>query len=190
MVSRLDKLAPYLAMLLFGYLAYSTTTERGLRAAGSKQAPVVGKTLLEPTLTEPVAGASPVGRDPFEVEWASYRGRAPAPPKPKPKPKPRAPASQPASQPATAPATQPVEQEPPALPKRFTAVITANQFQMAIIDDFLYKPGMLVGGDDPQRCWRVETIERSRVTLRFGDLRRTLTISEDRGASPAPRGGP
>jgi hypothetical protein len=186
MVSRLDKLAPYLAMLLFGYLAYSTTTERSLRAAGGKQAPVVGKTLLEPTLREPEAGASPVGRDPFEVEWSSYRGRAPAAPKPPAS----QPTSRPATRPATAPASQPLDREPPTLPKRFTAVITANRFQMAIIDDFLYKPGMLIGGDDPQRCWRVETIERSRVTLRFGDLRRTLTISEDRGASPAPRGGP
>ncbi|MGB2822196.1 MAG: hypothetical protein WBF17_14525 [Phycisphaerae bacterium] len=176
MLKQLDKFAPYLVILSLGYLTHSTMTESGIPAASAKKPPAIEKGLLNPTLVDPQAGASPVGRDPFEVDWASYL------PEPVPEP-----ASQPASQPATrattVPASKPAVVEVPPLPKRFTAVITALDFQMAIIDNQIYRPGSLIGGADPQRCWRVETIERKRVTLRFGELIRVLTISED--APPA-----
>jgi len=161
-------------MVLFGHLAYCTMTETGIRAVEGKKTPVIGKRMLQPVLVEPAAGASPVGRDPFEVDWSSYLGR--------PEPATR-PTSRPASRPTTAAATRPAGPTLPALPKRLTAAITAQRLQMAIIDECLYRPGALIGGTDALRCWRVETIERDRVTLRFGDVVRTLMISKD--APPA-----
>ena len=184
MLNRLEKLAPYLALLL-GYLTYSTTAERAVGAAEGRKTPVIGKKLLDAELTSPHPGASPVGRDPFEVAWASYLGRA----KPAPTTRPTSgPTSHPATQPATAPASRPAVKAPP-LPKRLTAVFLAAGLQMAIIDDddMVYRPGALIDGTDPNACWRVECIERSRVTLAFGTERCVLAISEDTSpARPAP----
>jgi len=174
MLKPLDRFAPYLLILLFGYLTHSTTTRSGgLQTASAKKTPVIGKKILNPELVEPQGLASPIGRDPFEVGWASY-----LPPEPETQP-----AARPASRPAAGPPSRPAVVMLPPLPKRFTAVITAQDFQMAIIDESLYRPGSLVGGSDPAQCWRVEAIERKRVTLRFGEVRRTLAISED--APPA-----
>jgi hypothetical protein len=179
MLNRLDKVAPYLAMALFAYLAYSATADRTAGAPAARKTPAaIGKKLLSVKLAEPSPGASPVGRDPFEVGWASYR---PVPSAPKPPPA----ASRPASRPTSLPATKPAAAKLPPLPKRFTAVITAQHFQMAIIDDCICKPGSLVGGSDPAQCWRVEAITRNRVTLCFGEIRRVLTIAEEEPPSKA-----
>ena len=62
--------------------------------------------------------------------------------------------------------------------RKLTAVITAQGFEMALIDDRLYKTGALIGGTDPRRCWRVEAIGRNRVALRFADVARFLTLPE------------
>jgi hypothetical protein len=181
MLKPLDRFAPYLVILLLGYVTHSTTTQSGgLQTASAKKTPVIGKKILNPELVQPQGVASPIGRDPFEVGWASY-----LPPEPATQP-----AGQPAARPAGRPApltSRPAAVMLPPLPRRFTAVITAQDFQMAIIDESIYRPGSLVGGSDPAQCWRVEAIERKRVTLRFGKVQRTLAISED--APPAGAAG-
>ncbi len=185
MLKPLDRFAPYLVILLLGYVTHSTVTQTGgLQIAQAKKTPVIGKKILNPSLMEPQGGASPVGRDPFEVDWASY-----LPPEPETQPASQ-PATRPTSRPTTAPASKPAARRLPPLPKRFTAVITAQDFQMAIIDDNLYRPGSLIGGTDPTRCWRVDTIEHKRVTLRFGKVKRALTISEDAPPAEVPEDHP
>ena len=186
MLSRLDKLAPFLVMGLFAYLAHSVASETRVQTAQAKKPPVIGTKMLNPVLAEVRPGASPVDRDPFEVAWSSY-----LPPKePTRKPTTR-PATQPTTRPTTAPATKPTkpaEPAPPPMPSKFTAVITAQSFQIAIIDNDVYRPGALIGGTDPKKCWRVEAIERNRVTLRFRKLRCVLTISEEDSAGGASKG--
>ena len=180
MLSRLDKFAPYLVILLFAYLTHSARTGGGLLVAEGSKVPVIDRNRLNATLVEPQAAASPVDRDPFDVEWASYL--PPVEPEPASQP-----TTGPTSQPATAAPPEPVVARPPPMPKRFTAVITARDAQIAIIDGSLYKPGSLIRGTDPQLCWRVETIRRKAVVLRFGKEKRTLTIWEDVRAADVPQ---
>ncbi|MHC4481522.1 MAG: hypothetical protein ACYS1C_11220, partial [Planctomycetota bacterium] len=96
------------------------------------------------------------------------------------------PATRPATQPATRPASRPAVVVLPPLPKKFSAVITAKHYRMAIIDGAIYRPGSLVGGTDPTRCWRVEAIEPKQVILRFADAERTMEISGDTPPPEAP----
>jgi len=171
-------------MLLFGQLTYSVLTAERVRALQDRKTPVIHKEMLNPVLAEPSDGASPVGRDPFEVEWSSYLPK----PKPEPSPAPR-PTSRPTSRPTAAPTTRPEGPALPPMPSRLTAVITGVGHQMAIIDEHVYKPGSLIGGTDAERCWCVEAIERERVTLRCGQARRLLKLHRKAPPGELPEDG-
>ncbi len=181
MLQRLDKICPYAVFLIIGYLTYSALRQAGPRTAEAKPPPQITKRMLSPETITPVARASPTDRDPFEVDWASYRGAGPR----------RAssqPASAPASQPATRPAKPVAERGPPLPAGRLVGVFVGEALRLAVIGERVYKEGSLVGGADPESCWRVETIEKDRVVLGFGKLRRVLTMP--RGAPRAGLGGP
>jgi len=178
-LQRVDKIAPYALVLILGYLTYSMMESGGPSVAQAKRPPIISKSLLKPELITPKPHASPADRDPFEVEWSSYLSR---------KKRPRGiriatsrPSTNPASKPATAPANKPVEIKPPELPGPLAAVIIGENVQLAVIGQSLYKPGMLIGGTDPKKCWVVESIRQGSVIIAFGPIRRTLRLHSGTG---------
>ena len=66
--------------------------------------------------------------------------------------------------------------ELPPLPQALGAVYIGEDLRLVVIDEVLYKPGSLIRGNDPSRCWQVESVEENRVTLRFGSEVRTLLM--------------
>ena len=176
MLQRLDKLSPIAVMLVLGYLTYSGTQDRTPRAAVGKPPPQLTKRMLSPRLIEPEPHASPTDRDPFEVAWSSYLGSAPAS------------ASQPAPAPATrpAPASAPIEVSPPPVPGRLVGVFVGEGIRLAVIGERVYKEGAPVGGDDPETCWRIESIDKNGAVLRFGRFQKVLRMpaGEKSGARP------
>ncbi len=147
--------------------------------AHAKEPPTISKSLLEPELITPKPHASPADRDPFEVEWDSYlmskkmRSRVT-----------KTPTSRPSTNPASQSATKPAEIKPPMLPGLLAAVIIGEDVQLAVIGQSLYKPGMLIGGTDPKKCWVVESIRHGSVIIAFGKIRLTLRLNSDTGRSP------
>lgn len=179
MLQRIDKIAPYALVLVLGYLTYSMMESGCPSTAHAKEPPSISKSLLNPELITPEAHASPADRDPFEVEWSSYLSR---------KRRPRVtktatsrPSTNPASQSATAPAAKPAEIKPPELPGLLAAVIIGEDVQLAVIGQSLYKPGMLIGGTDPKKCWVVESIRQGSVIIAFGRIRRILRLNAGTG---------
>jgi len=184
MLAKLNKLAPYAALALLGYLTYTTLEERLPRVAQGQHSPTISKKLLNPV---PVAGAdraSPAGRDPFEVSWASYLKQ----------PK-KAAASAPASRPATQPVVSPAvpaprgEQDKPAppLPGDLVGVFASDGLTLAVIGDQIYKAGSVTGNGDPETNWVVQEVRNDSVVLRYGSQTAVLQM---RSGSEAPKGRP
>ncbi len=72
MLRKLDKVAPYLVLALLGYLGYCANEVSTVKPAAAKEAPVITRNMLHPVLITPSSHASPVDRDPFDVEWSRY----------------------------------------------------------------------------------------------------------------------
>ncbi len=177
MLQKVDKIAPYALVLILGYMTYSMMESGGPAMAYAKEPPTIAKSLLEPKLITPEAHASPADRDPFEVEWSSYlKSRKPRRTKASTRP-----ATKPASERATKAATKPVVIRPPKVPGPLAAVVIGDDVQLAVIGQWLYKPGMLIGGTDPEKCWVVESIRQGSVTIAFGKIRRTLRLQPGKG---------
>ena len=68
----LFKIAPFVALGVMGYLVYSLLDVEAAPASGGKEPPSIPKSMLQPSLVVAQNHASPAGRDPFEVSWASY----------------------------------------------------------------------------------------------------------------------
>jgi hypothetical protein len=166
MLQRLDKFAPWIALGLLGYLTYSAISEGLPKAAEGKDPPRISKGQLTVKLTPATAHASPVDRDPFEVAWSSYLTRTAI----------GQPTSVPSRQPTVPTTSLPATPELPPLPQALGAVYIGEDLRLVVIDEVLYKPGSLIRGNDPSRCWRVESVEENRVTLRFGSEVRTLLM--------------
>jgi hypothetical protein len=85
MLDKAGQIAPYLAVAVLGYLAYTVMEAAALPPPPGKDAPGLTKRMLHPELVTPKGHASPAGRDPFEVAWARYLNKmgadSPAPPK-------------------------------------------------------------------------------------------------------------
>lgn len=183
MFQKLNKLAPYAALALLGYLTYTTLESHLPRAAHGREGPSISKKLLNPI---PVAGAdraSPAGRDPFEVSWASYLKQ----------PK-KTPASAPASRPATQPALSPAVQDKPAppLPGDLVGVFVSDGLTLAVIGDQIHKAGSVTGNGDLETNWVVEEVRNDSVVLRYGNQTAELQMrssSEANKARPTGRGG-
>lgn len=181
MLQRLDKFAPWVLVLMMGYLTYTTVEDTGSGLIAGEAGPKKTRAeVLTSALIDPTAHAGPVDRDPFEVSWSSYLKDAGS----------RQSTSQPATtQPATQPAvkvtTRPVDIPPPPLPKKLSGVFLGRGLRIAVIDQQIYRVGSTIYGNDPGRCWQIEAIENTHVVLRFGDIRRDLGITDrTTGAGP------
>jgi hypothetical protein len=217
MPNHVDRIAPFLAAALLGYLAYSVVAVESAPAPAGKEPPAITKKMLQPELITPRDQGSAAGRDPFEVAWASYlqqvdpnapvkdKAKPPAPKPESPAPKPESPAPKDAAAAAeedpevTADETSPGQEpaaprpvEPPALPSGVTSICVSGTQRMAVIDGKVYRPGDLLNGKDPARCWVVESVGDNTVVLRFGSARHTLSIvrsgPEAPGRTPAAGG--
>jgi len=79
MLEKVNKFAPWAAVGIIAYLAYSAVTTSGLVVEQEKDTPTIPAEALNPKLVEPADMASPAGRDPFDVHWATYRCALPEP---------------------------------------------------------------------------------------------------------------
>jgi hypothetical protein len=181
------KFAPLAALGLLGYLIYTAVDAGEISLSQTKEQPTVTKAMLHPALVTPQSHASPVGRDPFEVSWSSYRsdprlgtitvtGTTPVV-----KGSPTVTTSGGGGQTALTPPSGGVSEIPrdlPPLPAQLTSVMAGDQGRMAIIDGQMYREGDLVRGSEAAApSWRVEAVEPDRVRLRFGDVQKTLYIA-------------
>ena len=189
----MDRIAPFLAAALLGYLAYSVVAVESASPPAGKGPPAITKKMLRPELITPRDQGSAAGRDPFEVVWASYLQEANPNAAGKEKAKPPAPKPGPSVAQATAAAEEdpevtadetspgqdaaaPPPVEPPPLPSGVTSICVSGTQRMAVIDGKVYRPGDLLNGKDPARCWAVESVGDNTVVLRFGSARHTLSI--------------
>jgi len=72
MPKNVDKIAPFLAVAVLGYLTYGIVDVGAGPPPPKKDVPAITKAMLRPELVVAQNHASPAGRDPFEVAWASY----------------------------------------------------------------------------------------------------------------------
>jgi len=177
MLQKIDKLAPYAALALLGYLTYSSLETHLPRAAQGRETPTISPKLLDPPPTVVADRASPAGRDPFEVSWASYLNK-PARSRPTPK-----------TAPASRPAPVPTDHPPPPLPGNLVGIFASDGPTLAVIGDQIHKTGSVTGNGDPESNWTVESITQDSVTLRFGDQTTVLRMRSDSPEKPARQGG-
>jgi hypothetical protein len=186
-LEKLDKVAPYLALLLLGYLCHSAVSP-GLPAKSlGKDNPTIGEQALHPELVTPEAHASPVSRDPFEVRWASYREEgSPLPPS-------QSPAGSTAwatSAPAYNPQDEDEQQGPPPLPSGLKGLLLGNKTQLVVVGDKICKPGDTIPSPFPGRAWVIERVEVDGVVLRYHDIVRKVQMLSADHPEPAPTSAP
>ena len=163
MLEMLDKFSVYIAIGILGYLTYTTFEKTGLDIDVDKELPVITKKMLKPELIEPNDNASPVGRDPFEVDWATYFDISEIT--------------------GIIDSTgETVIKRPNVLPfdKRLMAILTARDGGgAALIEGKVYEVGSLIGGTDPSTCWKVDAIKKDEVIVTLGKISNTLKISQN-----------
>ena len=179
MIQKLDKLAPYAALGLLAYLTWSSLETPLPRLAQGREAPAISRKLLNPPPVVAADRASPAGRDPFEVSWASYLNK-PAPARPKPAPR---------SQPASRPAPQSPDKSLPPLPGNLVGIFASDGPTLAVIGDQIHKAGSVTGNGDPETNWTVESITTDCVTLRYGEQTTVLRMRSDSPDRPPRQGG-
>lgn len=181
MLEKIDKIAPYLALLVLGYLCHSVMSSGAAARAQAKDAPLITAQILHPELVALEARVSPANRDPFDVRWASYRdgsglGRNPATP------------GEPES-PTTSPASPDSEEALPPLPTGLKGLLLADDVQFVVVGDKICRPGDPVSGDDPSRSWVVERVDVDGVMLKFGNVHRKIELITDK-THPPPTSAP
>jgi len=163
MLEKLDKVSLYIAVVIIGYLTYTITEKSGFGIEAEEKLPEITKKMLQPEIIEPNDNASPAGRDPFDVEWATYfdftdfTGEI------------------------NLAEDLPFEQENvQPFTKRLMGILTAGDGKnAALIEGKVYETGSLIDGDDPKYCWKVEAINRDEVIVKFGNHSQTLKILSD-----------
>jgi len=191
MPKNVDKVALGLALALLGYLGYSVMDTGAALVSQGKEPPGITQKMLRPELVAAQNHASPAGRDPFEVAWASYlSGNKAAPPAERGQDS-RAPEDKGPTQENAGPAAQAVganpkaaqeaepqpPPEPPPLPSQLSSVCIGAAERMAVIDGRVYRFGDVVKGAQPAAGWVVESLENDRVVLRWGNMRHTLRMA-------------
>jgi hypothetical protein len=162
MLEIIDKISVWIAVVTFGYLVYTSMEQTGLVIDSEKELPEITKEMISPKLIEPTDHVSPVGRDPFEVDWATYFD-----------------ISQITGDTGT---TQTTAGQQAGLPfsKRLMGIITARNGQnAALIEGKVYQVGSLIDGTNPSTCWKVEAIKKNEVIITLGEDRKILNISRD-----------
>ncbi len=205
------KFVPLAALGLMGYLVYSLVGGGSPPQAAGKEPPSVPKSMLRPNLVVAQDHASPAGRDPFEVVWASYlhwEKDAPAGGSTKPGARPMATQTAAATGSAGAAAVTgsagsaavtgsagsaadpPPEPVLPPLPAQVTSVVLDASGNMAIIDGHVYHVGELIRGATAGAGWVVESIDPENVVLKFADVRKILPITRAGSQEAEPKGVP
>lgn len=161
MLEKLDKISLYLAMVIMGYLGYKMTVQGAESIVPEEKMPVITKRMLEPEFLEPRDSSSPASRDPFYVEWASYFDFSEL----------------------TGNFSETQEMSPnqsvPVFTKRLMAVLTAWDGQnAALIDGKVYETGSLIDGNEPEKCWRIETIRKNEVVIEFNQNKQVLKVTD------------
>jgi hypothetical protein len=199
MPKNVDKVALGLALALLGYLGYSVMDTGAALVSQGKEPPGITQKMLRPELVAAQNHASPAGRDPFEVAWASYlSGNKAAAPADRGHdsgaPEDKGPTQENAGTAAQAGGANPKAAqepepppppEPPPLPSRLSSVCIGAAARMAVIDERVYRPGDVVKGATPAAGWLVESIENDCVVLRWGNVQQTLRIPRPGAAEHA-----
>ena len=165
MLEKLDKISLYLAIAIIGYLGYKMLVQSAESMEPEERMPVITKKMLEPEFLVPSDNESPLSRDPFFVEWASYYDFAEL----------------------TENFSEAQEMSPdkpvPAFNKKLMAILTAVKGQnAALIDGKVYETGSLIDGNDPEKCWRIKTIRKHEVVVEFRDKTEILKINANQNS--------
>jgi len=182
-LNKIDKVAPYLALALLGYLCHTAVSPGAAPKAVSKESPSINEQVLHPVLLVPEAHASPVNRDPFEVRWASYREEGLLPSR----------AQAPADGSATPAPAYPLDEEeggPPPLPSGLKGLLLGNKAQFVVVGDKICQPGDTLPSPYPGRAWVIERVEVDGVVLRYGDIVRKVQLITTEPPGPAPTSAP
>jgi len=210
MLNKINKILPYAVIFVLMYMSHSALESATMLAGESKKAAGIDLALLDPTFITPVDATSPVSRDPFDVDWDHYdpidiaeRARRIAAGLPVPDILPDVPPDSADRVDNTTlasgspgpddPNIEPPEPEPdpepviPDLPRRLTAIIIGGQDSLVMLDGELYAAGDLIGGDDPETCWRLASIEKASITLAFGEITEAIDLKQDQPGRVVPR---
>jgi hypothetical protein len=163
MLEMLDKFSVYIAIGILGYLTYTAFEKTGLDIDVDKELPVITKKMLRPELIEPNDHASPVGRDPFEVDWATYFD-----------------ISEMTGIIDSTDETIVERRNIPPFEKRLMAILTAGDGKdAALIEGKVYEVGSLIDGTDPETCWKIDAIKKDEVIVTLGQISNTLKITQN-----------
>ena len=161
MLEILDKFSVYIAAAILGYLVYSTLERPGFSIETEKELPVITKQMLNPELIDPNNNASPAGRDPFEVEWATYYD-----------------ITEFTGITETTDEIISGQDYKPVFDKMLMGIISGNNGRnVALIDGEVYEVGSLIDGTDPNKCWMIDAIKKDEVIVRLGRHSETLYIN-------------
>ena len=165
MLEKLDKISLYLAIAIIGYLGYKMLVQNAESMEMEEKMPVITKKMLEPEFLAPSDNESPLSRDPFYVEWASYYDFAEL----------------------TGNFTEAQEISPdkpvPDFNKILMAILTSGNGQnAALIDGKVYETGSLIDGDDPEKCWRIKVIRKHEVVVELRDKTEILKITDNQNS--------
>lgn len=163
MLEILDRFSLYIAVAIIGYLTYTTMEQKGFSLDVEKEMPEITKKMLNPELIEPNDHASPAGRDPFEVSWATYYD-----------------ISQLTGQAALTDNTTAGQNYEPQFDKMLMGILTTGDGEgIALIDGKIYEAGALIDGNDPNTCWKIDSIYSDEVIVTFGKKSKALMVSGD-----------
>lgn len=160
MLKILDKFALFIVIGVVGYLTYSSLSEPASSpAGGGKEVPVITKKMLNPVFIEPQDRASPVSRDPFNLEGDRYSGLS---------------ASAEVKESASGTAA---DGNNVHFPDELMGILTgADGQRLVLIGGEVYGVGSLVKRSDSDRLWRVSSIESESAILTCNGLRTVLKI--------------
>ncbi|MGA2914643.1 MAG: hypothetical protein ABSE89_01295 [Sedimentisphaerales bacterium] len=159
MMKILNKFAVFIVMGIIGYLAYSSLNGAAAKPAGeSKELPVVTEKMLEPVFLDAKDGASPAGRDPFEVSGFGY-----------------ADISNEADGNENGGGI--IDGNNVHFPQKLMGILEGDDGQqLALIGGEVYDVGSFVKQPDSNAVWEVSSIENETVILTCKGLRAVLSI--------------
>ena len=162
MLHLINKFAPFIAIGVIGYLAYSSFESTGLSLAGEeKEVPSISAKLLSPKFIEPVNHASPANRDPFVIGTDSRFTSA------------------------YLNGTEGTNKNSGGentvdFPERLMGIFTGSDGQsLAMIGTEVYSVGSPVVTADANQPWRVSAIGEDKVILTCNGAKAVLKISND-----------
>lgn len=159
MIQMLNKFAVFIVIGCIGYLTYSSLSGAASKtAAEGKELPVVTKKMLNPVYVEPQKHASPIERDPFDVDWDRYITLA-------------------ASEEKENTAGPVADGNNIRFPDELMGIITGTDGkQLALIGKEVYGIGAMIKQTDSNRVWQVTAIRNESVVLTCNGQQTVLKI--------------